>query len=225
MPTVSPSQSNAGDLITAAAINNPVNQLAAVVNGGIDATNLADGAITTAKLASASVSSAKVNFGGSGAGIWWEEVGRTTLTTAGNLLSVSFAARKYLKVIVLLVPTGGTIDGGVRFNNDSGTNYAFAGNTNGTTGAAGSLSSLPVPAGASANPRTFYIDITNSSIAEKTVNSVSIEQSGTGGASAPGYRQGYMKWASNAQVTSIQVTNGGTGTFAIGSEIIVIGHD
>ncbi len=41
MSLVSPSQSNPGDEVTAAAINNPINQLAAVINGGIDVTNFA----------------------------------------------------------------------------------------------------------------------------------------------------------------------------------------
>lgn len=51
MPTVSPSQSNAGDLITAAAINNPINQLASVINGNIDSTNIADSGVTSTKIA------------------------------------------------------------------------------------------------------------------------------------------------------------------------------
>lgn len=56
MSTVSPSQSNAGDLITAAAINNPINQLAAVLNGGIDASNVTDGSITAIKLSGGNAS-------------------------------------------------------------------------------------------------------------------------------------------------------------------------
>lgn len=51
MTVVSPSQSNAGETIEASDINNPVNQLAAVINGNIDATNIADNSITTAKVA------------------------------------------------------------------------------------------------------------------------------------------------------------------------------
>lgn len=62
MPTVSPSQSNPGDEITAAAINNPINQLAAVVNGNIDATNIADNAVSTAKIANTSVTPTKMNL-------------------------------------------------------------------------------------------------------------------------------------------------------------------
>jgi hypothetical protein len=51
MTLVSPSQSNANDEITAAAINDPINQIASVVNGNIDSTNIS------------SVSGAKLNAG------------------------------------------------------------------------------------------------------------------------------------------------------------------
>lgn len=50
MGLVSPSQSNAGDTIEASDINNPINQLSAVINGNIDATNIADGSITGSKI-------------------------------------------------------------------------------------------------------------------------------------------------------------------------------
>jgi len=49
MSLVSPSQSNPGDTIDASDINNPINQIAAVVNGGIDSTNIANNAVTPAK--------------------------------------------------------------------------------------------------------------------------------------------------------------------------------
>jgi hypothetical protein len=60
MGLVSPSQSNAGDEITAAKINNPVNQLAAVVNGNIDANNIADSSVSTVKIADNAVTAAKL---------------------------------------------------------------------------------------------------------------------------------------------------------------------
>lgn len=59
MTLVNPSQSNAGDEITAASINDPVNQLAATVNGNLDATNLADSAVSTAKIPDDAVTPAK----------------------------------------------------------------------------------------------------------------------------------------------------------------------
>ncbi len=60
MTVVNPTQSSAGDTIEAADINTPVNQLAAVLNGAIDATNLADSAVTTAKIAARAVTEAKL---------------------------------------------------------------------------------------------------------------------------------------------------------------------
>lgn len=60
MPTVSPSQSNSGDTIEAADINTPVNQLAAVINGNIDGTNIAANAIGNAQIASAGIYTTKV---------------------------------------------------------------------------------------------------------------------------------------------------------------------
>lgn len=60
MSVVSPSQSNAGEEITAAKINNPVNQLAAVINGNIDANNIADSSITNVKVASGGLYTSKV---------------------------------------------------------------------------------------------------------------------------------------------------------------------
>jgi hypothetical protein len=62
MSVVSPSQSNAGDTIEASDINNPINQIAAVINGNIDATNIADNAVTTNKIANNSVTGAKLNI-------------------------------------------------------------------------------------------------------------------------------------------------------------------
>lgn len=63
MATVNPSQSNANDTIEAADINTPINQLAAVINGGIDSANLADNGVTTAKHADDSVTAAKMQYG------------------------------------------------------------------------------------------------------------------------------------------------------------------
>jgi hypothetical protein len=71
MTTVTPSQSSPGETIEAADINTPVNQIAAVVNGNIDDTNvsgisgskISDGTLTTAKYANDSVTYAKAAAG------------------------------------------------------------------------------------------------------------------------------------------------------------------
>jgi hypothetical protein len=50
MGLVNPSQSNPGDTIEASDINGPVNQLAAVLNGNVDASNVAANSVTYDKL-------------------------------------------------------------------------------------------------------------------------------------------------------------------------------
>lgn len=62
MATVSPSQSSPGNEITAAAINTPINQLAAVINGSVDANNLADSAVSTNKIADSAVTAVKIDY-------------------------------------------------------------------------------------------------------------------------------------------------------------------
>ena len=179
-------------------------------NNTVTTTSVSDGAITYAK---------------TDGKIWWEELGRTTLASAADLLSSTFTTKKYLRVIVSVLPTGGTIEPSVRFNSDSSANYAVAVNTNGTVSAAANQAQLAVSTGASANQKSITLEITNLSGAEKTIFSTSVEQTGTGAGSAPGFRHGYMKYASNTQVSSVQVLNTGTGDFAIGSELVVLGHN
>lgn len=59
MGTVNPSQSSPGDTIEAADVNLPVNQLAAVINGGIETVNIADNAVTAAKVADGTITPSK----------------------------------------------------------------------------------------------------------------------------------------------------------------------
>lgn len=91
MGLVSPTQSSSGDTIEAADINDPINQLAAVINGSIETANLADSAVTTVKLANASVTPAK----------WTNPycfrayAGATTTMTDGSLTKVAFNTESY----------------------------------------------------------------------------------------------------------------------------------
>lgn len=93
MSLVSPSQSSPGGEITAAAINTPVNQLAAVVNGNIDSTNIAASGIGTTQLASSSVTNAKLSTtAGELGGAWtaytptWSKASGTAPTLGNSTL-------------------------------------------------------------------------------------------------------------------------------------------
>lgn len=60
-------------------------------------------------------------------GEWWEELARQTLSSGASSLSLSsLPQKKYLKLIATIIPTGGTFDPKLRFNNDAAANYSMA---------------------------------------------------------------------------------------------------
>jgi hypothetical protein len=93
MTLVSPTQVNPNDEITDDSINAPVNQLAAVINGNIDDTNIASvsgsklstGTVSTAKIADASITNAKLATSAGETGAAWTAWTPTwTNLTVGN---------------------------------------------------------------------------------------------------------------------------------------------
>lgn len=226
MSTVNPSQSNAGDLITAAAINNPVNQLAAVINGSIDATNIADGSVSTTKLASASVTSTKVNFGGGGAGIWWEEIGRTTLASTSLTVTVSsLPARAFLKVIIQGIYAGGTVNTYVQYNGDTAANYTIRYSSNyGADTSVGSQTFIPLSPGALTSDFFIEGEISNTQSSEK-IGRYFASYGERGAANKMDVFDVRGKWANTStQINQITFASA-TSTFGIGTRIIVLGHD
>lgn len=164
---------------------------------------------------------------GDNGGIWWEELGRTTLSGAGDTITISsLPARKYLKVYIKLVSTGGTILQNITFNNDTGNNYVRATSANGAADVTSASQSNFGLSAAQADTQFTEMEFENTATQEK-VGVFRLVQSGAAGAGAMGTRrEGQLKWANtSAQITRIDVTNTGTGDYAIGSELIVLGHD
>lgn len=165
--------------------------------------------------------------GGDEGGIWWEELGRTTLGSAGDTITVdSLSARKYLKISNYLIATGGTINQNLRFNNDSGSNYAQRKSDNGgADSSAGSLTSITLQDSTAATNSFYAGEIINVSAQEKLLIGFNSRNS-TGAANPPARTESWGKWANTAaQITRIDIFNTGTGDFAIGSEVVVLGHD
>ena len=224
---VTPTQSNPNDTIEAADINTPVNQLAAVINGNIETANLADASVTSAKIVNSSVTAAKLDFGGTGTGVWWEEIGRNTLTVVGDTLTVAgLPARKYLRILIFAVNNGGTINANVTFNGDTSGNYASrASNNGGADSTATAQTSLGIFQATAANPLFIEAEVINTTAIEKLVIAL-MQESAAGSANPPGRLELYGKWANTAaQISSVTCTNTGAGDYAIGSEIVVLGHN
>lgn len=230
MANISVSLPSDGETIDAADYNTPINTIVNEINGNLDNSNIdAAAAIAGSKLADEGVTASKINFGGSGSGVWWEEIGRTTLGSAGDTISVaSLPARKYLKVIVSTVATGGTAEQAIRFNADTGSNYARRISSNGaadTTGTAGG--GLLLTSNSSQDVCLSTFEVLNISNQEKLVVGQSVKRNSSGAGSIPDKWEFVGKWANtSSQISQIEIVNGsGTGDYAIGSEIVVLGHD
>lgn len=160
--------------------------------------------------------------------IWWEELGRSTLQVAGDTMTVSpIAAKKYLYIIIKAYPTGGMIAPVIRFNNDSGTNYA---NRNSLNGAADvtqvSQAHLFATVDAAADQMFAVASVINDAATPKLaiINIIGVGTSGAG--NAPNKRESIGKWHNTSnQITRVDIINISSGDFAIGSEVIVLGHD
>lgn len=161
---------------------------------------------------------------------WYQEIGRTTLSGSADSISVtSLPVRKYLKVLIYTTHTGGTGDHFLRFNNDSGSNYARRVSDNGGADntAGTSQTGLALDPGANAAPIFTEMEIINVAAQEKLVNSHCTVQNTAGAATVSGRRELVGKWANTSDsITRIDVVNiGGTGDFASGSQVVVLGHD
>lgn len=202
----------------------------------IDGLNIKDSklntnnAVVTSNITNDAVTATKIDWASTGAdaGIWWEELGRTTLGSAGDTITVSsFPARKYLQIHINLVGTGGTISAGAQFNGDGGSNYSRRESNNGGADTTATSQTSMVLTGASTYINYCHIlNFINVSSLEKLGTGFRFETGTAGAGTAPGKQESTHKWANtSSQITSITVTNTGTGDYAIGSEVVVLGHN
>lgn len=223
-------------------------------NGNIDSNNLATNSVVTSKIADNNVTTAKINDAAvttakinnlavttdkiadstvtfaKTTGIWWEEIGRTTLGSAGDTISVaSLPARKYLRILANITATGGTASVALRFNNDSGSNYAETLYSPNGGADVNSTSQAQIGISGATNFQPYLIDCiaTNDATAMKVVTIQRSSSGGSGAGNAPGRLDITGKWANTTdQITRIDFINtSGTGDYAIGSEVVVLGRN
>lgn len=230
MGTISISLPADGTAADVSDYNSPITTIVNEMNGNLNAANLAANSVTTAKIANSSVTASKIDWASTGpnGGIWWEELGRTTLAVNGDTMAIAtIAARKYLQVLIHANATGGTIAFNLNFNGDTAANYAYRNSSNG--GADGTASSATfgyAGAPAATGVMQSQVFITNILSLEKIAQFVASNNNGSGAANAPNRLEGNLKWANTtAQITSLTVTNNGTGDFAAGAEVLVLGHN
>lgn len=186
-----------------------------------DGTGIEDEAIQDRHVQDANIPVAKLVS----AARWWEVLGTTTLGSAGDSISVSIAARKYLKVLVD-VDAVGSINLRFRFNTDSGNNYALRISTDGaadTTGVSDNNISTKPTAG---TDHALVGYIANLAAQEKLFIFEGVGSNSAGAANAPTRRQGVAKWANTSnQITGVEVYHDSSGDFGAGSSLTIWGHD
>lgn len=184
------------------------------------------GWITTAMIADSQINASKVDWSTAGE-VWWEELAR--VSTGSNVTSIStgtFAAKKYLTVIVRAVNNGST-QKRIQFNNDTGSNYKSRFSVSGAADTDEATSGIGIPVGTTSSEPSFgVLDIVNTPTANEKLVYCNVVQQGTAGAANSTIRMEVSaKWANTAnQITRVDLVGSASG-LASGSELIVLGHD
>lgn len=157
----------------------------------------------------------------------YEEIGRTTLGSAGNNISVaSLPARNVLRIMLYAIPTGGTIQPDLTFNDVTSSTYKRYGQANFDSVFEQGNESRIRCSGA-LNMRVLILaDITNYT-SENKLASIDVTASATS-SSNPDMTHLTIKghWNSTARISKINFSKGGgSGSYAAGSEIIVLGKN
>lgn len=160
---------------------------------------------------------------------FWHEIARTTLASASDTITASsIPARRYLMILYSVFDTGGAVGVGIRFNNDSGANYATAYSIDGAAvTTAPSATSILFRGGTQASAARGTMEIYNIATDEKVCTAVATLNNAAGAATVPANNTIAGKWVNTTdQITRVDLINvSGAGDFAIGSEVVVLGHD
>lgn len=197
-----------------------------VANGASSITNgnIADvRTVTGPTPADGSVTPVKLDTDAIGHGFL--EIGRTTLGSAGDTLSVaSLPTRKYLKFYAYIYVTG-TVTVQMRLNNDSGNNYGFRYTLdNGVGSGSDAANNVGNYSGSGTVPLFIQGEFINVATVQKLGWQKAI--SAASGANRPSYVEFYSLWNNTASAISrIDFINTNTGDFAVGSELVVLGRD
>jgi hypothetical protein len=165
--------------------------------------------------------------GGAGAVGGWVELGRTTLGSSGDTISVgSLSDKRYYMILGYGLDTGGTIGMNPRLNGDTGSNYASRQSQNGASDNTQTSTAQGRWADTNASDHFGVLYLSNLSSKEKLMIAHSNQQSGAGAGTAPARFEAVSKWANTSNaVNSFTTQNFGTGSYDTNSEVVVLGWD
>ena len=147
--------------------------------------------------------------------------------TATNVSIESLPDKDYFEVVFLDNESTSKILV-LRFNNDSGNNYAWRKSVNGAADTTlGTTSGIPGESTSGTREILQYKVANLVTHDEKPVTGTAVHSGSGGVANAPGKDDIAGKWVSGASVVihTIHITNTGAGAIAAGSKLIIKGHD
>ena len=157
----------------------------------------------------------------------WQQLGETILSGNSTTIDVSsFSARLDLRIVVSIVGEDSGANIKLRFNGDTGTNYADRKSTNlGATSAVTGATHILIHGASSSNRSNAFIDVTNRAANEKLVTWHYASTANTAGSgTAPDEVVGVGKWANTSdQITTVNIVNLAGSNFQSGSRVTVYG--
>lgn len=155
--------------------------------------------------------------------------GVTSVADVTDTITVSdLAAKKHLMVQYHIIPSGSLDNISSRFNNDTGSNYTYRYSTDGATdGTVTSHNKIRFRSGGAVSNDFFgVLNIINESSKEKLLISEQIRNNTNGAGNAPSRAEVVGKWANTSnQITRIDISQDGSGSFDADSEVTVYGSD
>lgn len=194
----------------------------ASVQAAMSSQYLGSASIDTADIATDAVTDDKMDYPR-----FWSEIGRTTLGSAGDTITVSsLPTMKYLKILVKLIDKTDVITTQLTFNNDGGNNYANRRSDGGGADATATSAAFIAMRGGVAENLFTEVTVENTATKPKLASYVSVGEGADGAGNAPNRSIGTGKWHNVAdQITRVDITNGGAGDYDTGSEVVVLGHN
>lgn len=165
-------------------------------------------------------------IGGVGVTGYWKELGRKELTVAGDIITVdSLTTHRYYQYLVYMIDSGAGTGIDLRFNNDSGMDYAYRDQTNfGADAVAVSQTDIPLTTVTSSDvlAHGYVANIAN---LEKLLIGHALQHGSDGAGTAPTTEESVAKFVPSPEldITRFDLLNPGGGNFAIGSQLIVLG--
>jgi len=163
--------------------------------------------------------------GGSGPSVGgWVELARTTNGGTSTTIDVSSLADK--RYYMILNSYVGARDNFLRFNADSGSNYAYRLQVDGALGTHVNQDKIEINGAASGTGARLSVGyVANLSTKEKLIQSWTVKQQAAGAGTAPNRAESVGKHAQTSNpIDQMTIVNTGS-TFPAGAELVVLGWD